>query len=283
MAKNKRKLSAAQTDKYNIQVAKFLKKAGVLSKRTNLNQGRYISRAALKKVREFEFVYLNNYKAAKVSRDYLAKAREQGYSIVNGRVIVPKRENVQKRIDAGMIVGVTPVKGGTMESVITPYKTLPDLMRAMQRGELDRLKAADEMFTFSISGNMAYSGSYDSTSLAEYLLRYQSMNDALEDGETAKQVEYFKNLVIFRLNRNDIMRAVNRGENRGKNRKPSKSYAERQKRLRQLGEIAYENRMKQKALAQAEYRQKLKETDPVKYQEQLARARSRMAKRRGKT
>jgi hypothetical protein len=278
MAKNKRKLSSGQVDKYNIQVAKFLKKAGILSKRTNLNQGRYISKAALKKVKEYEYVFLNNYKAAKVSKSYLEKAKQAGYAVVNNRVIVPTRRNVEQRIEAGLVVGVIPVKGGTMESVVTPYSTLPELLRAMESGELDKLKTSDELFIWSIYGNASYTYAMDSAGLADFLMRYQSVNDALADPQAGD--EYLRNLTIFRIQRNDVNRALNYGENKGKNRSKKNTYQKRKQRLQQMGDIAREREAMKKAIAQQEYRERLKETNPAKYQEQLARARARMAKNR---
>lgn len=256
MAKLKRKPSEAQRNKNSIEIAKYLKKVGALSKQTNLHGGRYISKGVLKKVRELEFMASNRYKAAKVSKSYLEKAREQGYQIVNNRVIVPTTRDVQKRLDAGLVVGVIPVKGGHIESVVTPYDNLASLMRAMQNGELDRLKLPEEQFMFSLYGNMSYGGLRDSEHLAEYLRRYDSAIDAL-NGRPEDMTEYVRNLTIFRINRTDVTRYANRGENRGKTKSKKRRYADREKRLEQMGQIANERRLKQRALNQANYRAKL--------------------------
>ena len=256
MAKLKRKVSEAQRDKNAIEIAKYLKQVGALSKLTNLHGGRYISKGVLKKVRELEFMASNRYKAAKVSKAYLEKARAQGYQIVNNRVIVPTTRDVQRRLDNGLVVGVIPVKGGHIESVITPYDNLASLMRAMQNGELDALKLPEEQFMFSLYGNMSYGGLRDSEHLGEYLRRYDSAIAALE-GKPDDMTEYVKNLTLFRINRTDVPRYENKGENRGKNKTKKRSYADREKRLEQMGNIANERRKKQRALNQAEYRAKL--------------------------
>lgn len=280
MAKSKAKVSAAQKDKYAISVAKYLKKIGVLSKQTKLHGGKYISRAVLKKVGEFEYVASNRYKAAKVSKSYLQKAREQGYAIVGNRVIVPDTRNVEKRLAAGLIVGVIPIKGGTLEAVVTPYNDLSSLMKALQSGELDRMKTGEEQFMFSLYGNMSYGGLRDSDHLASYLSRYQSAQEALSM-RPEDQADYAKNLVIYRVNRTDVSRFSNDGSNKGRNRKArSGQYGRREARLSQMGEIATEQRLKERALKQAKYRAKLA---PEKALAQKEANRLRMAKARTKT
>jgi hypothetical protein len=277
MAKSKAKISAAQRDKYAIEIAKYLKKVGVLSKQAKLNQGRYISRAVLKKVQQYEYVASNRYKAAKVSRAYLQKAKEQGYEIVRGRVIVPTTRNVEKRIADGLVVGVIPVRGGTLEAVVTPYEDLSSLMKALQSGDLDRLKTDEEQFMFSLYGNMSYGGLRDSEHLASYLMLYQSANEALSK-RPEDQAEYVRNLVIYRVNRTDVRRFENDGSNKGRNRKRrSGEYAKRQERLSRMGEIAMEKRRKEKALKQAKYRESL---SPQKLTEQRDKNRLRMQEKR---
>ena len=272
MAKSKRKPSSAQQNKRNIEIAKYLKKVGALSKQANLHQGRYISKGVLKKVRELEFVAINNYKAEKVSKEYLQKAREQGYKTVGNRVIIPKGQTAKKRIEAGMVVGVIPVKGGTMESVVLPYKDLSHLIGALNRGELDKLKLKDEQFMFTLYGNMSYQGLPNGQMLAEYLARYESAQEILSK-RPEDQADYVKNLTFYRINRDDISRVVNRGENKSKRK--SDLYAKRKARLEKLGEFKYEQKRKEKAINQLAYRNRIKETDPVKYEAQKERARRR--------
>lgn len=280
MAKSKAKVSAAQRDKYAIEIAKYLKKVGVLSKQTKLHGGKYISKGVLKKVREFEYVASNRYRAAKVSKQYLQKAREQGYSIVGNRVIVPSTRNVEKRIRDGLVTGVIPIKGGTLEAVVTPYDDLTSLMKALKNGELDRLKTDEEQFMFSLYGNMSYGGLRDSEHLAQYLSLYQSANEQLSL-RPEDQAEYVRNLMIYRVNRTDVSRFENDGSNKGKNRKRrSGQYQRRDERLRQMGEIAYEKKRKDKALAQARYRATL---DPKKVKAQREANRLRMAQKRTET
>ncbi len=280
MAKNKRAPSSSQTNKHNIEVAKYLKKIGALSKQANLHQGRYISKSVLKKVRDLEFVYINNYKAEKVTKDYLAKAKAQGFTTVGNRVIIPKGQRARKRIDAGMIVGVIPVKGGTMESVILPYDDLTSLMGALQRGELDAHKMQDEQFMFSLYGNMSYLGLPNGEMLAEYLARYDSAMDTLSK-RPEDRADYVKNLTLYRLNRDDIDSAVNRGQNRSK--KKSQLYTQKKERLKRLGSFKFEKVMKAKAQKQLAYREQIKNNDPEKYAAQKEKARLRAKKSREKS
>jgi hypothetical protein len=278
MAKSKAKISAAQRDKYAIEIAKYLKKVGVLSKQAKLNQGRYISRAVLKKVQQYEYVASNRYKAAKVSRAYLQKAKEQGYEIVRGRVIVPTTRNVEKRIADGLVVGVIPVRGGTLEAVVTPYDDLSSLMKALQTGELDRLKTDEEQFMFSLFGNMNFDGAIrDSEHLYQRLMAYNSMNEALSS-RPEDQADYLRNLLIYRVNRTDVRRFERDRSERVVNRKKrTGEYAKRQRRLEQMGEIAAERRRKEKALKQAKYRESL---SPQQIAEQREKNRLRMQEKR---
>lgn len=193
MAKSKAKVSSTQRNKVAIETAKLLKKKGVLSKNTKLHGGKYISRAVLKKVQEFQHVAKPSYKALKVTKAIAQRAKAEGYQVVQGnRVIIPANHEFEKRVKRGDISGIRPVRGGFMSEVVIPFN--PDnsasLLNWLEHGNLDDLKLEDEMFAFSFHENMSYRAFYDAATMRKYLEHY-------------KQDEMIKALRLFRLHPED--------------------------------------------------------------------------------
>lgn len=160
MAKRKAKPSAAQQDKIAIEIAKKLKRKGILSKQTKLHGGKYISRGVLKKVVEYQSYASGSYRLLDVSKAKkkvdIAQARLEGYTVIGrNKLIIPNNKKFAERIlNEGLLSGVKPVKGGQMSEVHMPFtpENMVQLMRDMEENEelLDAMKLEDERFAFQI-------------------------------------------------------------------------------------------------------------------------------------
>lgn len=192
MARRKRSPSAAQRDKEKIAAAKYLKAQGLLSKRTKLHGGKFISRGVLNRVNSMEWIAKNNYKALKVSRQIREEAIARGVQVEHGRLIVPKGIRAEQRIKAGAIPGLIPVPGGQMLTVHLPYRNMMEFARALRSGEVDKLKLPQEAFNFTVFGHFSrYSNGFKSgKELADYLERYEPFtNPKTNEGLDASRNE----------------------------------------------------------------------------------------------
>lgn len=181
MAKLKRPPTRSQRDKTAIQIAKVLKRKGILSKQTKLHGGKYISRNVLRKVQDFQNAAKPHYTTVPVSREVARKAKEQGYQVSNNRVIVPRDHQFIQRVKRGELAGIKPVKGGFMSEVMLPYNAsnYDELLELLRTENLDDLKLRNERFAFKVGGTegspmgMSYRSFGSGAEIARYLEHYR--------------------------------------------------------------------------------------------------------------
>lgn len=225
MAKRKSKVSASQRDKITIARAKALKKAGILTSRTNLHSGHYISKYAVKKVKELGSLAGTNVKAYKAPKEIVARAKERGFVTVGNKIVGPKTPQFRKLLTKGdvgnreldasnLIFGVQPLRGGMMEIIQLPHSIfdLHTLYTAMGDEGLNRLKNKDEIFAFSFHGNMQNPSNMlahnikffsDTQEMREYLFQYKSIQKALETRNPDNMQEEFQAIQIIRIRPED--------------------------------------------------------------------------------
>jgi len=278
MAKNKRKISSTQRDKLAIETAKILKKKGVLSKQTKLHGGKFISRAVLKKVQEFQHVARPDYRALKVTKDYAKKAKEEGYQVVQGnRVIVPADHDFVKRVKKGIISGLKPVKGGFMSEITIPFtaENVHELTNKLQYESLDDLKLDHEQFAFSFHGNMSYRAFLDTDTMRKYLEHY-------------KQDEKIRAVKVYRLHPSDVSTFIKGREYRERMKRQTRTrtvqdrraptgkrtYSERMERLEKVAPNRAAKVREKAAKKSVEQRAKLL-SDPAKLEAYRAKGRER--------
>ncbi len=206
MAKRTRKISSTQRDKYAIEVAKYLKQSGILSKQAKLHSGKYISKGVLKKTRDYEQAYRMGLKAYKVPKELARKAKEKGFlTIASNKIIGPKTKTFAKRIKENLVTGVRPIKGGIMEQVILasgPLSIGQTLARISQG--IDDLKAPNEQFGFQIGNNIGgsasgyYKGFKNTQDMLDFMQHYKFW-DATGDNEGEVEA-----LVVFKAHRDEI-------------------------------------------------------------------------------
>ena len=232
MAKNKRKISSTQRDKLAIETAKILKKKGVLSKQTKLHGGKFISRAVLKKVQEFQHAAKPDYRAVKVSKSLARAAKAEGYQVVRGsRVIVPADHDFIKRLKSGVVSGIKPVKGGFMSEITIPFtaENVQELTHKLQYESLDDLKLEHEQFAFSFHGNMSYRAFLDTDTMRKYLEHY-------------KQDEQIRAVKVYRLHPSDVSHFIKGREYREKMKRQNRTRTV-QDRRNPTGKRTYSQRM----------------------------------------
>lgn len=290
MSKNSRKPSAAQRDKLAIEIAKRLKKAGVLSKQAKLHSGRYISKEVLRKVRQYQDIARLNYGTVKVSKEIAQAAKERGYAVVQGnRIVGPKTAQFRNRLRSGAVTGVKPVTGGYMEEVILPHTVadIPSLMGQLESG-IDTLKLPNEQFAFKYRGNESYRSFMNSKQLYEYLQHYKGFSQQSMSEKPEDQQEDFDAITIFRLHPNDVpfnLPTIRERKKRAAERKAEKIKAglwvtrrskpkSLQERMKHWDANRIAKYYEKKNAIDAAYKERLK-ADPAKYAEYLARERNR--------
>jgi hypothetical protein len=292
MSKSRWKIYKTQRDKVAIETAKYLKKAGILSKQTKLHGGKYISKEVLRKVRQYDDLSYMGYKAIKAPKKTVAKAKELGYQTVAGtRIIGPPTKQFKKRLETGLITGIKPVKGGYMEEVTMPHGVMDmySLVEQLKSG-IDDLKMQDEQFAFTFFGNESYRAFMDSQDLLNYLTTYKSIFAPGGSLKPEDLTEEFKNLVIFRLHKSSIRLNIRGATQRKKERRSrgpnatgrarGSKYSEKIARMHPSAADRYRKRMAEKAKAQ---REKMSKKELKEYRQKAAeRARKSYYNRKGK-
>lgn len=227
MAKNKRRISAAQRDKSVIEVAKILKAKGLISKQANLHSGRFVSRGVLAKVKELQHIAALDYIGVKANKAVVKAAKERGYMVSNNRVIGPKATSFRNRISKGELTGVKPVKGGFMEEVVLPH-TVMDMYALVEQLEtgIDSFKLPTEQFAFKFFGAESYRAFRDSADLLEYLKHYKSIFAPSGSLKTEDLQEEFDALTIFRLHPADIGISIRGRDLREKQKREARARGE---------------------------------------------------------
>lgn len=108
-------------------------------------------------------------------------AREEGYQVSNGRVIVPRDHQFIQRVKRGELAGIKPIKGGFMSQVMLPYNAsnYDELLHLLRTENLDDLKLPNERFAFKVGGTegspmgMSYRSFGNGKEIARYLEHYK--------------------------------------------------------------------------------------------------------------
>lgn len=270
MAKNKRKIGAAQRDKVAIKLAVILKKKGVLSKNTKLHGGKYISRGVLKKVQEMQHVAKPSYVALKVTKDIARTAKAEGYQVVQGnRIIVPKEHDFIKRVKAGMVSGLKPVKGGFMSEVQMTFdgENAAQLIDWLDKGNLEALKLEHEHFAFRLSGSegsphgMSYRTFPTQKHLRDWLKYYNPSVSTTGFKLYRLHPEDALRFIVSRDNRDKLRKSRGRQDDKG-NYQGRRTYAEKM-RLLERNNPAKFARMVEERKARDKERYAKQQSDPV--------------------
>lgn len=228
VGKRTRKPSALQRDKKIIADARYLKSVGVLSKRTKLHGGKFVSPRVARKVQELAFIHSKNYTARKTTKAAAEKAKKLGYQVVQGnRVVMPKDQRYYRALrraeteESFSPPGVIPVKQGVME--IVPLATdLMDIYKLVDEYDqnprvFEDMKMSGEMFTFKLFGHMAYQPFPNMEMLVDYLRHYRGLFNQVTGKPRAKDnTETAESLVLFRLNPGDARLFIENREERVK-------------------------------------------------------------------
>ena len=297
MAKTKAKRSAAQRDKTNIAIAAQLKKAGILSKQAKLHSGSYISKGVLKKVREYQHQAALGYKAYEAPKSVVSAAKERGYQTIGGtKIIGPASPTFRKRLKAGEVTGIKPVRGGFMEEVTLPHDVY-DMRTLMEKleGGIDSMKLPEEQFAFKYHGAESYRAFLDTRQMLDYLRHYKGAFDFSPSMKPEDLQEEFSNFTIFRLHPNAVDLNI-RGARRRREDKKAKRMEDikngnytatgRTRYRKPLSEklaempVARANRIRARMAKESQEKRAALVADPAKLADYRAKAKARSAKSR---
>ena len=215
MANHKRKIYSTQRNKLAIQVAKYLKEKGIISKQAKLHGGKYISREVLAKVHKYQDAAALGYTTVKVSKATAKAAKDRGFQVVRGnRIIGPATPTFRNRLKAGQMTGIRPVKGGYLEEVELPH-TIYDFATLIEHGDIDSLKLPNEYFAFTYNGGESKATFGSTKQLIDYIMGYKSVQRDLEQSQRPEdRQEAFEKFVIMRLHPNDVRLLIPNAETR---------------------------------------------------------------------
>ena len=209
MAKGKRKSNRKPVDKRLYAQAQQAKRLGLISKQAKTTGGK-LSRGVIKKTETLKsqglvsnFLITSQGKAVryappqnvavKAPKKLVNEAKAREYETVGNRIVVPadEKNRVTRQVRQGKLAGVQRVPNGQFEIIpLFPagIKNLDELNRKLMNGDLDRLKAPDELFNFRLNGapSRQSAGFSSGIELAFYLQRYKIIEDEDEDDFAAK-------------------------------------------------------------------------------------------------
>lgn len=284
-SKTTRKPSASQADKYNIQIAKWLKQKGLVSKQANLHQGRFISKDVLKKVQNLKWVFESGYTTIKVTPKQAKEAAIQGFTATRNRIVAPNNRKAQAALRKAEYGGVVPVRSGYIEAVKIPGDIYTVRQLAQNAKKLDALKRDEEVFAFKLKGYLSWKFFRSTQAMVEYLSNYTSVQE--------NEAMAFSALNVVRLNSGDFkaLRLQSSDENEEKRR--LRDLDRRAKDRDRSGGKSYyrkmasgdENRFKRfkKRLAkQSQTQYEKMKSDPIRYAAYLEKRKLYKRSRKGK-
>lgn len=276
----KRKPSSLQRRRDVIEAVKYLKAKGFISKQTKLNGGKYVSRKAVERVRQFQGELASGYTTQKVSKEIAQKAKSQGFLVTLGnRVVVPAEDYAfRKRLREGYVSGVVPVRGGHMTAVVLPHDIMDmrSLVRKLQDNPraLDDLKLPGELFAFRLYGNMSYRPFRDTDDFLKYLLNYRSIFDSAGDLRAEHMDEIFQNLQLLKMDANNVGELIpsrdareraRKARGRNYDRDNERRRIARQERLQKMFPARLDRQRKRNATSEAKRREGMNEQEREAY------------------
>jgi hypothetical protein len=282
------------------ELKQFRRDVAILKKKGLIDKNKYDARSVkptkyLKSViREFGNVINGEATPVRVSKERAKYYKEKGYSVRNGRVIVPHMENEKVYGTHGNFVRKITGRGGSIQ-VMDLGLDNRDINRWVDDLRNNRFKLrTDEQLRFQMYGNNSHTGFTDTArrtaqeQMADYLEFYESFENALEGGLSPEQEsEYVQSIVIFKVKRDGAghwprppSRAEEYPENIEARERRSRRNAERRRaRIGRMNEREYNEYMDEKARAEKERRNSMTEDQRKRAAEQAA---ERMRKYRSK-
>lgn len=192
--------SAQELRAFRHQVS-LLKKAGLVSKRTDARKQK-ATRYMKAKVKSLSPVLAGDMAGVKVARDVLARYREGGFKIVNGRVLVNKDHDEIAKAKKGELISLRKLTPNyPYEKVVMPYRinSMPAFFAEAKKSPPDPVlfssrKNAPDNWAFTFYGWNSLMTFSDLGLLAEYLEHYA----AIEGTAPEDQTEVFENFILYR-------------------------------------------------------------------------------------
>jgi hypothetical protein len=274
----------------------ILKKKGLLDKKydaRSVKPTKYLKSV----IRQFGNVLEGKATTAKVSKEKAAYYKGRGYSVKNGRVVVPTMENERVYSTHGNFVRSISGKGGTI-NIIDLGLNKTDILKWQDDLRNNRFKLKEsEQLRFQLNGYNSHIGFSPTRSktaqerMAEYLENYNMIEEA-ENGTLSADAsrELVEGMVIFKVKRDPLTHRFpippERPEEYPINaeiqeRRRKRNAERRRARIGRMGEEEYNRYMDEKADLERERRAKLTPEQKAKYKAdaKVRAARSRTMKK----
>jgi hypothetical protein len=238
-------------------------------------------------VKKYDDVVSGKATAVKVPPKQLQQFRKTGFETANNRVLVPHTKTETARFRAGQ-VAITNKTGIERIQIPVEFHNLKQYLTDIKKNAkvINRMKRNNEYFGIRFYGGQRAHFYSDISSLMADLENYESITQA--KGK-AKQLEIYQNLEIIKLTQHAAERTEQELHERRK--AMSKEYNRRHakrvyRRMKRKGAGVMDEYRRRKAANEKARRDRMKATQPKKYQEYLKAGRKRgkkyQAKHKGK-
>lgn len=172
-----------------------LKKKGIISAKVDARKQRD-TKYMRAKVRKYQDVLKGTAIAVPAPKEVRQKYVEKGVLEARGKMLIAPREfaNQRARLKRGLVEVSRPLKNGTEEYVILPFRPvdMPDLIRKLRDDPtLDGLKRADEFFAFRLFGYNSVDAFPDMEDLADHVERnYQHLFNGKASSDAVRHITF---------------------------------------------------------------------------------------------
>lgn len=289
----KQDLTAARAElkQFRSDVA-ALKRKGLLEKELYDARSATPTKYLKSVIKKFGNVLKGEATPVKVSKAKQKYYKEKGYAVKNGRVIVPVQKNEKVYSSHGDFRKKITGTNGSI-TVIDLGLDKSDVLRWADDLRNNRYKLKkDEMLRFQMGGHNSYSGFINlehktaQEQMADYIEFYPSFEKATNEYDPEQVGEYIEGIVILKVKRDPKthrfplppvnIEATERSQEAARRRSNQRKQS-REFKLGNMGDIAYEKFMNEKA---AEEKARRAALTPEQREEYKRKARERAAKAR---
>lgn len=182
--------------------ASRLKKRGILPASLDVKKMDNTARNRAK-VAKFAGVLTGDDKVYKVSKSEARKLRAAGQTVVNDKLILRAEPGTRRDYKAGKI-HTKPLEKEGFERIEfpVPYRNLAQWLRTARNDPaLENLKRPGDRWAFRYFGNNSYDTYADLDAMLADLERYESTEEAIDDGDEEGMREVYRNVELFRVQR----------------------------------------------------------------------------------
>lgn len=198
-ARAEAKAAREQLKAFRHEVA-VLKRKGLIDKKydaRSVTPSKYLKT----QIKAFSNVLKGEASPVKVSKEKAKYYKQQGYTVKNGRVVVPTMKNEKVYGSRGDFrVKITGAGGSITRIDLGLSRNNIQMWREQLERAHIKLKP-DERLTFQLYGNNSHISFRTTEQMLMYLEHYGAFEDAADSSDPDKQEQFIENVVIFKIDR----------------------------------------------------------------------------------